>query len=101
MTGLAITTQGIDALIASGGFLRRFCECSPGRCACGLPQTRSGWTVESLTELRDLMALHRSVAIVARMTGWNARDCNIALNALMGRTPVHALAALEALAEAA
>lgn len=77
--------------------IRRFCACGAmNRCVCDLDPPRSGWTVEALAELRQLMREHGSVETVAMLTGASQRDCNLALNALIGRTPTHALAALEA-----
>ena len=77
--------------------VRKFCACgATNRCRCDLPPGRSGWTVEGLTELRQLMREHASLETVALLTGASRRECNVALNALVGRTPAHALAALEA-----
>jgi hypothetical protein len=77
--------------------VRRFCDCGiTNRCHCDLPPARSGWTVEALAELRQLMREHRSLETVAELTGASRRECNVALNALIGRSPAHALAALEA-----
>jgi len=77
--------------------VRRFCACGArNRCRCDLPPARSGWTVEGLVELRQLMREHASLETVALLTGASRRECNVALNALVGRTPAHALAALEA-----
>lgn len=80
--------------------VRRFCACELERiCRCGLPRTRSGWSVESLTTLRATMREHGSLETTAAVLGESRRRCNVALNALIGRTPAHALAALEHLAE--
>jgi hypothetical protein len=77
--------------------IRRFCACgTKNHCRCDLPPARSGWTVEGLVELRQLMREHASLETVALLTGASRRECNVALNALVGRTPAHALAALEA-----
>jgi len=89
--GVSVAPVPIDLIV------RRFCACGAmNRCDCDLPPPRSGWTVDSLTELRQLMREHGSLETVAMITGVSRRDCNVALNALIGRTPVHALAALEA-----
>lgn len=88
------------ALALGPALVRRFCACdfvSP--CRCGLEPPKSGWTVAALTEVRDLMREHRSLAVVASLTSRTRRDCNIALDALLGATPTHALARLEARAE--
>ena len=50
----------------------------------------------TLAELRQLMREHANLETVALLTGASRRECNVALNALVGRTPAHALAALEA-----
>ncbi len=79
------------------GLIRRFCSCGKiNICVCGLPQTNSGWTVESLTRLRLSMQEHGSVQVAAFELGETVHRCNVALNELLGRTPQHALAALEA-----
>lgn len=83
-------------------FMRRFCCC--GRCNvchCGLPRPTSGWTVERLTRLRAEMALHNDLTIVAELLGETRHGCNLALDALLGATPTHALARLEAARERA
>lgn len=77
--------------------IRRFCECGVhNRCSCGRPPRVTGWTVAKLAELRELMRDHGSVAIAAARIDETVHECNRALNALLGRTPAHALAALEA-----
>lgn len=87
----------IEAFTAQPGFIRRFCSCGAvNRCACGLPRPESGWTVAGLTALRQAMKDHLCLATVSAVTGRTTHDCNVALFALMGRTPAHALAALEA-----
>lgn len=84
------------ALLTSAGIVRRYCDCGVRQsCRCGLPLASSGWSVAGLTDLRDLMREHGSLKTVARLSGRSVRECNRALNALLGRTPVHALAALE------
>lgn len=91
------------------GIVRRFCD-HPLRergphgwdrppCLCGLPRPVSRWTVAKLARLRQLMHEHGSVAIAARLLDERVHDCDIALAALMGRTPAHALAAIEAALE--
>lgn len=82
------------------GFVRRFCECGAlNRCVCNRPRPASGWTVGRLSYLRELMHDHGSVGVAADVLGDSVQRCNLALNALLGRTPAHALAALEAAAE--
>lgn len=77
--------------------VRRFCSCDFVRvCHCGLPQTRSGWTVAALARLKREMQEHGSLQRAAETLGESRQRCNIALDALLGRTPTHALAALEA-----
>lgn len=77
--------------------LRRFCSCELERvCQCGGEPSKSGWTVEGLTELKELMREHGSVQTAALLLNRTVHDCNIALDRLMSRTPVHALAVLEA-----
>lgn len=89
--GVSVAPMPVDRIV------RRFCACGTMiRCHCDLPPARSGWTVEGLAELRQLMREHGSLETVALITGASRRDCNVALNALIGRTPVHAFAALEA-----
>ena len=79
------------------GLVRRFCGCDFVRvCHCGLPQTRSGWTVGALSRLKLEMQEHGSLQRAAETLGESRQRCNIALDALLGRTPTHALAALEA-----
>ncbi len=79
------------------GLVRRYCGCGGlNACRCGLPRPNSGWTVASLTRLRTAMRDHGSLQIAAAELGDSVQNCNIALNALLGRTPTHALAALEA-----
>lgn len=77
--------------------VRRFCGCgADNACRCGLPRRLTGWTVESLTELRQLMHDHGSLHAAAALLGETSHECNLALDALMSRTPTHALAVLEA-----
>jgi hypothetical protein len=78
--------------------IARFCGCRSGACNCGLKRPMSGWTVESLTELQNEMRLHLSLKAVVEQLGGDTQGYNIALNALLGRTPAHALAVLERMA---
>lgn len=90
----------LDAFTTHPGFIRRFCSCgADNRCVCGRPRAVTGWSIGGLMEVRRIMRLHHSLAAVVVQTGRSSHDCNIALNALMGRTPAHALAALEAKTE--
>lgn len=58
---------------------------------------RSGWTITSLSDLRDLTNSYRcDLTEVAAAMGRDKSDCDIALNALLGRTLHQALLALEA-----
>lgn len=58
---------------------------------------RSGWTITSLSDLRDLTHSFRGdLTEVAAALGRDKSSCDIALNALLGRTPTQALQALEA-----
>ncbi|WP_312203874.1 hypothetical protein [Brevundimonas sp.] len=58
---------------------------------------RSGWTVGRLSALRELAHSFRGdLTEVAAALGCDKADCDIALNALLGRTPTQALQALEA-----
>lgn len=96
MTSSQARRSAADALMTSAGMLRRYCACGViNRCGCGLPVAASGWSVAGLQDLRDLMREHGSLHAVAALTGRSVRECNRALNALIGRTPAHALAALE------
>jgi hypothetical protein len=64
------------------------------------PMTRSGWTVSKLTELREVAAdFGGDLTEIASLIGETRRRCNIALDALVGRTPEQALAVLEAAAD--
>lgn len=63
---------------------------------CGLRQPKSGWSVEALRSIKTLMREHGSLAAVAQLTGRTAQDCNLALDTMLGRTPIHALAWFEA-----
>lgn len=93
----ASSATTIEAFTAQPGFIRRFCSCGVNnRCSCGLPLPATGWTVAGLTEVRQAMKEHLSLSAVVEITGRSRHDCNVALFALMGRTPAHALAALEA-----
>lgn len=95
MTGLQASFPGQVFMLK--GVVRRFCACGSGlRCECELPQPRTRWTVERLAELRELMRDHGSVAIAAARLDETVNGCNLALDALMSRTPAHALAVLEA-----
>lgn len=59
--------------------------------------TRSGWTVGALVDLRDLSISFRGdLTEIAVAMGTDRLDCDIALNALIGRSPAEAFAALEA-----
>ncbi len=85
------------ALAMGSALLRRFCSCGvDSACRCGLPRRLTGWTVEGLTELRELMREHHSLYTVAALIGETTHECNKALDALLGATPTHALARLEA-----
>lgn len=56
---------------------------------------RSGWTVGCLSALRELAHSFRGdLTEVAAALGRDKADCDIALNALLGRTPTQALQAL-------
>ncbi|MNI33095.1 hypothetical protein D3C73_870260 [compost metagenome] len=56
---------------------------------------RSGWTVGRLSALRELHHSFRGdLTEVAAALGRDKADCDIALNALLGRTPTEALQAL-------
>lgn len=58
---------------------------------------RSGWTVGRLSALRELAHSFRGdLTEVAAALGRDRSDCDIALNALLGRTPTQALQALNA-----
>ncbi|RYE61087.1 MAG: hypothetical protein EOP20_00695 [Hyphomicrobiales bacterium] len=85
------------ALAMGGALLRRFCSC-PARttCVCGLKPTKSGWSAPALAELKLAMNDLRSVSVVAVRLNRTTHDCNRALDVLIGRTPQHALAVLEA-----
>lgn len=85
------------ALAMGPALLRRFCSCELERaCTCDAEPSLSGWSVEALTELWELMRLHGSAATAAHLMRRTLRDCNVALDALLGATPTHALARLEA-----
>ncbi len=57
---------------------------------------RSGWTVGCLSALRELAYSFRGdLTEVAAALGRDRTDCDIALNALLGRTPSQALQALD------
>lgn len=88
------------AAIRSGpkaGIIRRYCSCDLERiCRCDLPHTLSGWTVAKLSQLRMTMRDHGSLSIAAAEVSETRQRANVALEALLGRTPVQALAALEA-----
>jgi hypothetical protein len=85
------------AIAMGHALLRRFCGCAFERaCKCGGEPSRSGWTVESLSELQQLMREHGSVQTAALLLNRTVRECNIALDRLISRSPVHALAVLEA-----
>lgn len=85
------------AIAMGSALLRRFCSCGVDNdCRCGLPRRLTGWTVEGLAELRQLMREHHSLDVVASLIGETKHECNKALDALLGATPTHALARLEA-----
>lgn len=89
---LAQTTN----ILANPGLVRRYCSCAiPATECCDLPQRHSGWTVERLAALRREMQAHGSVQKAAEALGESLQRCGIALFALLGRSPAHALAALE------
>ncbi|NBW06949.1 MAG: hypothetical protein EBR82_02860 [Caulobacteraceae bacterium] len=80
----------------SGVIVRRYCDCGAlNRCVCGLPRADSGWTVDRLQRLRILRLEGHSVSECAFQLGQDAQQTNIAINAMLGRTPAHALAVLE------
>tara|TARA_R110002167_G_scaffold12963_6_gene54894 strand:+ start:5971 stop:6252 length:282 start_codon:yes stop_codon:yes gene_type:complete len=83
------------ALAMGPGLLRRFCSCD-FTCSCGAERPQSGWSVSGLTELRALMLEHHSLTKVSALLSRSQRDCNVALDTLLGRSPTHALAVLEA-----
>lgn len=59
--------------------------------------SHSGWTITSLSDLRDLAHSFRGdLTEVAAALGRDRSDCDIALNAFLGRTPAQTLQALEA-----
>lgn len=79
------------------GFIRRYCSCDLERiCRCGLPSSRSGWTIDKLTRLQQAMREHGSLGPAAAEVGETRHRANVALDAMLGKSPVHALAALEA-----
>lgn len=79
------------------GIIRRYCRCDLERiCRCDLPRTLSGWTVGKLSRLRLVMHEHGSLSTAAAEVAETLQRANIALEALLGRTPTQALAALEA-----
>lgn len=79
------------------GIIRRYCSCASLRlCTCSLPAPRSGWSIERLERLRQVMREHGSLAIAAAAVDETLQRANIALEALLGRTPEQAMAALEA-----
>lgn len=77
--------------------IRRYCRCDLERiCRCGLPSSRSGWTVAKLARLQQAMREHGSLGPAAAEVGETRHRANVALDAMLGKSPVHALAALEA-----
>lgn len=79
------------------GIIRRYCVCELGRgCLCDLASSRSGWTIEKLARLRQSMRDHGSLSIAAAEVDETVRRANVALEALLGRSPQQAFAALEA-----
>lgn len=88
----------MPAAFTYAGLVRRYCDHGAG-CGCDLPRAASGWTVEGLADLRRQMREHGSLRTVAIINGRGMQECNLALDALFGRTEVHALAVLEARAE--
>ncbi len=96
---MATATASMASDMGSLGpmILRLFCACgADNHCRCGRDKPASGWTVAALEDLRDLMREHQSLFTVAALTGRTRRECNVALDALLCRTPTHALAVLEA-----
>lgn len=80
----------------AGALVRRYCGCgSMNRCVCGLPRPASGWTVERLEQLKALSKGGADLATAASALGETAQRCNRALDAMIGRSPTHALAFLE------
>lgn len=60
------------------------------------PMTRSGWSVLALQDLRALHHCFRGdLKETAAAMGETRARCDLALNALLGRTEAEALAALE------
>lgn len=85
------------ALALGGRLVRRYCSCEPRTpCVCGLKPTRSGWSAPALAELKLAMKQLGSVTATAHRLNRTTHDCNRALDALIARTPTHALAVLEA-----
>ena len=79
------------------GIIRRYCSCDLERvCGCDLVRTRSGWTVEKLIRLQQAMREHRSLRAAAAEVEETCHRANLALDAMLGKSPAHALAALEA-----
>jgi len=79
------------------GIVRRYCSCDLVRaCRCSLPATTCGWTVQKLARLRQAMRDHGSLSIAAAAVDETQHRANIALEALLGRNPHQALAAMEA-----
>lgn len=102
MIGVAVSARAGEAVPSAflGAIIRRFCSCELERvCRCGLPRTRTGWTVASLSRLREVHGQTHDLTLTAMMLGETRNRCNLALDHLIGRTPAHALAALEAAAE--
>lgn len=84
-------------MTAALSIIRRYCACDLERvCRCDLPRTLSGWTVGKLSRLRLAMQEHASLSVAASEVSETLQRANIALEALLGRTPSQALAALEA-----
>lgn len=92
---MSATATTPDALGAH--FVRQYCRCaSAAVCDCDLPQRQSVWTVESLQQLRQRRLAGYDLNQAAQAAGVTLQECNQALDALLGRSALHALALLEA-----
>lgn len=61
------------------------------------PRGRSGWTIAKLALLRELNREFRSDLVeIADLLGETRHHCNLALDAMLGRSPIEAYAFLEA-----
>lgn len=57
---------------------------------------RSGWTIAKLALLRELNHAFRSDLVeIADLLGETRHHCNVALDAMLGRSPIEAYAFLE------